>query len=573
MAATETPGRQAWIVASLLALQALLLGYSATRHSPVHLEPAFLASGISHWKFARFELYRANPPLPRMISAVPVLLAGCETDWTNYFDGPGARPEYPCGDDFIEANGPRSLWLFTLARLAGIPINLLGAYLAYRWSRELFGWRGGLLTLVLFVVDPNLLAYGEFATPDAAFTAFGILACYTFWRWLRDPTWTMAAIAGAALGLAELSKLSWLILYGLWPLLWAVWRLWPQEQSTPSQASPIEHPRQAPLLQLGGMLLISLYIINLAYVFDGFGTRLRDFEFVSTTLTGLPKPGLPGNRFRDAWVGSIPVPLPKQYVLGIDTQGKDLQDYPGKSYLRGVWKEGGWWYYYLYGFLVKEPLSVLVLLGLALVTSLKSVSRDELILLTPALALLAVTSSGLEFNIHWRYVLPVVGFGCVWAGRVARTWQGSPAATAGITSLVLMSIVSLASIYPQHLTYFNALAGGPRHGYQHLLGSSLDWGQDLIELSKVLQRPEFGDRTILVVVPERGSPESLDLFPSHVRIVSSVNEASLPRDRLILRSRYLPPTIESCPGPIDARRFHSTWSVHFLESSRGRPPP
>jgi hypothetical protein len=33
--------------------------------------------------------------------------------------------------------------------------------------------------------------------------------------------------------------------------------------------------------------------------------------------------------------------------------------------------------------------------------------------------------------------------------------------------------------YPHSLSYFNELIGGPAHGPEHLLGSNVDWGQDL----------------------------------------------------------------------------------------------
>src|SRR5690606_2520807 len=33
--------------------------------------------------------------------------------------------------------------------------------------------------------------------------------------------------------------------------------------------------------------------------------------------------------------------------------------------------------------------------------------------------------------------------------------------------------------YPHSLSFFNEAVGGPRNGSQHLLGSNLDWGQDL----------------------------------------------------------------------------------------------
>jgi hypothetical protein len=54
---------------------------------------------------------------------------------------------------------------------------------------------------------------------------------------------------------------------------------------------------------------------------------------------------------------------------------------------------------------------------------------------------------------------------------------------------------------PNHLAYFNLLAGGPRNGHRILLDSNLDWGQDLCRLPSALaemnhdgpvQLPYFG---------------------------------------------------------------------------------
>jgi hypothetical protein len=44
------------------------------------------------------------------------------------------------------------------------------------------------------------------------------------------------------------------------------------------------------------------------------------------------------------------------------------------------------------------------------------------------------------------------------------------------------------SIGPHYLAYFNALDGGPRQAYRHLVDSSLDWGQDLPGLKHWLDR-------------------------------------------------------------------------------------
>jgi hypothetical protein len=48
-----------------------------------------------------------------------------------------------------------------------------------------------------------------------------------------------------------------------------------------------------------------------------------------------------------------------------------------------------------------------------------------------------------------------------------------------IATALLGTVGSTLRCYPHQLAYFNELAGGPDNGWRHLLGSSLDWGQDL----------------------------------------------------------------------------------------------
>jgi len=326
-----------------------LLAYGATRHSPTLNEPGHLVAGLSNWKFGRFELYRVNPPLTRMLAATPVLLIGCETDWSAFYDGPGARPVFSIGTDFIKANGERSMWLFILARWACLPISVVGALTAFCFARELYGHTSsGLIALTLWCFDPNILAHAELVTPDAAAAAFGLLATYTVWRWLKSFSWGTAVVAGAALGLALCSKMSWLILPALWPVLWLFWL------GTKAELRRSLRAWGASAGQLLLILALGFYTVNLAYLFDGSLTRLNDYEFVSESLAGPEAAGQGGNAFRDSLLGSVPIPLPKQYVLGIDIQKRDFEDYGQSSFLRGEWREGGWWYYYLYGLVVKE---------------------------------------------------------------------------------------------------------------------------------------------------------------------------------------------------------------------------
>lgn len=406
--------RSWFLVSLLLAIHAGLLAHSATWHSPTLNEPGHLVAGLSNWKFGRFELYRVNPPLVRMVAALPVMVVGYEEDWTGFYESPGARPVFGMGADFIKANGERSLWLFTIARWACIPFSLIGGLFCFLWARDLWNSeRAGLLALALWCFEPNILAHGELITSDCAATSLGLGAGYLFWKWLKTPAWNRAIYAGLLLGLAQLAKMSLVILFGLWPLLWLFWvlldsRSTREQELPPSQSVTI----QKQLSQLSAILCIGLYLLNFGYCFDGSFTQLKEFTFVSSAFTGLEESGAEGNRFQETFLAEVPVPLPKQYLLGMDIQKHDFEDYGQPSYLRGEWKDGGWWYYYLYAFAVKTTHGWQLLLLCAIVTLLywRPVTvRDLVALLLPAIVIFVLVSSQLEFNHHFRYVLPAFG--------------------------------------------------------------------------------------------------------------------------------------------------------------------
>jgi len=488
--------RAASLVFLLLTVHAGLLAWGAWRHSATWDEVGHLVAGLSHWKFGQFELYRVNPPLVRMVAVLPVQLAEPKMDWSEGFkDDPHSRDEFHYGTMLIEANGSRYFWLLTLARWACIPFSLIGGYVCYRWAGELYGQLAGFMALSLWCFSPNILAHGQLITPDVGATALGIAAAYMFWRWLRSPSWAQALATGAVFGLAQLSKASWVVLFPLWPTLWLVW----QAGSFRSLAWS-EWRRQG--TQLCAILLIGLYIINLGYAFEGSFRPLRDYTFLSKPLAGYdeekdgPYNGTPRNRFSDTWLSSLPVPVPKNYVNGIDLQKWDFER-KMPSFLRGEWSTDGWWYYYLYGLAIKVPLGTwglvfLTMIALAWGKGYTTCWRDELCLLAPLVIVLTLVSSQTGVNHHLRYVLPMFPFAFIWTSRLARAvalkyhtlaWCGSVA--------LLWSISSSLWVYPHSLTYFNELVGGPNGGHFHLGCSNVDWGQDLLYLRRWLdEHPE-----------------------------------------------------------------------------------
>ncbi|OAI54204.1 hypothetical protein AYO47_03295 [Planctomyces sp. SCGC AG-212-M04] len=477
---TEQPRRALRCVFGLMALHAIWLAWSATWQSPTLNEPGHLVSGIAHWKLGRFEPYAVNPPLVRMVAAIPVLATEYQVDWSGLRGRPGERAEFLLGSDFIKVNGSESQRLFELARWACIPFSLLGAWMCFVWGRALYGAAAGVLACALWCVEPNIIAHGQLITPDVAATSLGLVAMWTFWQWLKRPEWVTAIVAGVGLGAAVLAKFSWLMLFGIWPAIW----LWRRLRSPASLEKSDFLPG---LLQIGALVVTAVYVINLAYAFEGSFSRLDSFQFTSEALSGQSEPGRTANRFAGSWMGSIPLPVPRQMLLGLDLQKKDFEHFAHQSYLRGEWRQGGWWYYYLYAAAVKLPIG-LWLLGLtAIVVRWRRGGPfeqrvGEAVLLIPAVALFVVVSSEIEFNHHFRYVLPCLGpvfvlasGMVVGAGKWLRCWIIANTAWIAIAS-------ALAA--PHSLSYFNELAGGMRNGGTHLLHSNIDWGQDLVALKE-----------------------------------------------------------------------------------------
>ncbi|MEJ7733695.1 MAG: hypothetical protein WKG00_31430, partial [Polyangiaceae bacterium] len=182
------------------------------------------------------------------------------------------------------------------------------------------------------------------------------------------------------------------------------------------------------------------------------------------------------------------LPLPEDMVRGIDVQRRDFQ-VGLRSYLRGEWRNEGWWYYYLYGLALKVPLGLWGLVALAGVVAVRRPVAGELGVLLPPAVILAFVSSQTGFSHHLRYVLPVFPFLFIHVARLV-PWarcQGR-ARTALVGALALSAAAASLAVVPHSLSYFNALAGGTRGGPRHLLDSNVDWGQDLLELQDWMAR-------------------------------------------------------------------------------------
>ncbi len=515
------------VLGALLLIHALLLARISWNNAPASNEPAHLAAGLSVWEYARFDLYCVNPPLVRTVAAIPLIPSRPKTDWRAWQRRRNSRrllesrPEWRTGEQFVAQNLEEVQLYFALARWACIPFALFGAYFTWRWARELYGDWAGVAALGMWCLSPNITAWSATIYPDAPTAALGIAAGYCFWRWLREPDWVNASLAGVMLGLGQLTKMTCVLLLILWPVIWLVWRLTSPRDSRSSCV-------KASALQMATVLAAALLVLNMGYGFEGSLTKLGEYSFATRALAGPDSTldgGYGGNRFADTWLAGVPMPVPYNYLRGIDLQRCDFE-YGMRSYLCGRWQNRGWWYYYFVCAALKVPLGIWGLGFLALALSVReSLSRspgasgadtapgmsraaryswrDELVLVLPTIVLFAFVSSQTGFSRHFRYVLPSLPFLFIWISKVVPAAIQRPRPLGWqVTALFLWSATSSVWIYPHSMSYFNELTGGPKHGDRYLLGSNLDCGQDFFYLRQWQKRhPEAAHMNMLLASP------------------------------------------------------------------------
>ncbi len=462
-----------------------LLVHGILIHFPNVDEIGHLPAAVSKWHFGTFDYYRVNPPLVDLVSGLGALSLRDEYDWEPMIPGAGARIEFVVGGNRLHQQGLRLHRDYILPRLCVIPLSLLGcgllSWLAYR---EL-GALPAMVACALWCFCPNFLAHAQTIIPDVGSVAVGLLPVIATLGYVRRPSVEMAAVVGAALGLAMLTKLTWLTGLVSLPLAAGVASWW-----LPTQGGYFT-VWWRPLRDWALMVGVAILVLNNGYLLEGSGARLGDYRFVSPSLGGPgASPSTPGNRFTGTWLESMPVPLPANYVLGIDFLRYEVQA-KYWSFLRGQWRHGGWWYYYLYTTLVKTPLAILIALLPATYLLVRRWSRPAQqafwVLAIPALVTFLSVSSQTGFNHHHRYVLaiyPPMYF--VIAGAVQSTASGRRMRRA-VLGLCGLAVVASLSVWPHFLSFFNRLAGGPAQGWHVLEFSNIDWGQDLLMVEQWLQ--------------------------------------------------------------------------------------
>ena len=479
-----------WLpVVALLAVQAALGISAAGQLTPTHDEYWHLPIGLLNLKTGRFDYDDLNPPLCRMLAALPLTVTSARTGAVGEYHDPQGW-----GDVFIAENHEHYQRWFTLGRSMIVLLLVLGGLALALWARELFGDGAGVLAALFWACEPNLIAHGSLVTTDMGAAAFFVFALYSAWRFARRPGWGRGLLCGGVLGFAQLAKFTALVLYPIAVLVFVLVALFDShvkpDESAPTGATPA--PPRPGFLKISSMwiaaIALSVVVWNAGYLFRGSFATVGSYQFQSGVL----------KRMAARWpmLARLPVPLPRDYVSGLDHQ-RQIMEQKHPVYLDGQWSEEGFAGYYAWALLYKLPhalqlLDLLVLLWLVMPAGRRRRLATQAVILLPALVVLIVAETS-PMQLGIRYVLPVIPFAILFASQAAGwfDWKLFPARTLATTGLAALMVLSIR-YHPEHLSYFNELAGGPLGGREHLLDSNLDWGQDLGGLKKYLDEQAVG---------------------------------------------------------------------------------
>ena len=361
---------------------------------------------------------------------------------------------------------------------ARIPMVILGTILGifvFLWSRLLWGEQGGLLSLFLYSLSPNLLAHSSLATTDFPGTAFIFITSYFLYRLASERLGVKRVVlCGILLGCVLTSKHTAILIT---PLLLLAFIL-----------NTIREDLRRSIL-----FYLLLFFVAYVTIWGVYGFRYQSTYEFYTPLIWMKFQGSALEPVVTA-IRNLKL-LPETYLYSL-TAALSGSGTKRSAFLMGMHSITGWWYYFPVAFLIKTPLTTLVFFFISIVLAIKkraelSLSRHLFVLL-PILIFFIVMSTQ-SINIGIRHILPVFPFVIAMAGSVAcfATGGGKRKMPLVFIAALVFHAYSVLSVHPSQLAYFNELVGGPKYGYKYLVDSNLDWGQDLPGLKQYMDENDI----------------------------------------------------------------------------------
>jgi 4-amino-4-deoxy-L-arabinose transferase-like glycosyltransferase len=432
--------RVLWLTAICL-LTAVRIASTHGEFSPTWDEPYHVNAGHEYLVDHTYSADLQHPPLARIAFAWPL------------------RHARPTGegwermDQIYDAAGSYMKGVIVSRRgnLIFVVLAIIGVYL---WAARLFGDVAGIAAAALFASLQPILAHGGLATTDMAGTAGFALAMPAMLAWLERPSWGRTIVLGLAIAFGLVAKFSFVLFFAV------------------AAVTMMIDKRRFPLFRGFLAHLLALIVVWGVYFFD-----LRPMREIHPDAEKLAAEFL-------HWPGfarDLDLPAPRFFFGLLEVARHDRDGHA--AYLLGQVSETGWWYFFPVALGVKTPLPflALVLAGAALTIF----RRGQWQVTAIALLMLGILMRS-HINIGVRHALPIYVPLAVLAGAAIVFLWSRLSTRIIVAALSAWILVGSVLAHPDYLPWMNAIAG--KHPERFLLDSNLDWGQDLLRLSRECRR-------------------------------------------------------------------------------------
>jgi len=505
---------QYYIVAGILTIILIVSIGVALGDAAIMDEVAHIPSGYSYIKYHDYRLNPEHPPLLKDLAGIPLQFLNVtfptnEKLWTTDANG-----QWDAGSKFLYSPGNDTEAIIFWSRLPIILIALALGFMIFKWAKELFGVKAGLLALALYAFDPNILGHNHYVTTDLGIAAFCVFAFYFFTKYLKEPNWKTIAFAGIFLGLAALTKFSSVLLFpvmGLSLILYALLRKEKLEFSFLGSGKIKRFWLQKlylyvatfiVVLAIHGILIGIVYEANIYKMPTEKIHQLVDTQLSSNGIQKIAAPYL--HRMAD---NSVMRPY-SQYLTGFFMVFGRVEG-GNTTYFFGQVTNQSFREYFPLVFLIKEPLPILILLAFSIAIGLAIILKKNLpefpkkiwgniknylsgniaeFSMLSFIALYSYISITGNLNIGFRHLFPILPFMYILIAKEATVFGSRITKNhrkyfwSIISVLIIWLATETAFAYPNYLAYFNQTVGGTKNGYKYVTDSNVDWGQDLKRL-------------------------------------------------------------------------------------------
>lgn len=484
----------------LLVWMFILLFFSAWNDSATMDELAHIPSGYSYLAKQDYRLNPEHPPLIKDLFAFPLLFLNLNFPvdvpaWTEYVNG-----QWDMGRIFIYESGNDADKIIHFSRFPIMLLAIFFGWLLFKWTKNLYGNKVGLLTLFFYTMSPTFLAHSRYVTTDLG-AAFGFfIGLATFINFLNNQTRKNLIIAGIAFGIAQLLKFSLVILTPIYFILAVFWIILEYYGNLKKLFKPLAI-LIGKLILIGAIGIIVIWPVYQFHTLNYPPERQRaDTEFVLNSFGFRPAVDLV------VWFSDKPVFRSiGHYMLGVLMVTQRASGGNTAYFLGNVSSVGSSLYFPLL-YLLKEYLAFHILTLIAVIFAIRNIikSKSKNLLaavewmkdnfaLTASMIFIAIyllQSVTSNLNIGVRHILPIFPFIYFLTARQIIRWIKTRALEKYLLLIALLLWIFLSTIitFPHYLSYFNELGGGTKNGYQIAADSNYDWGQDLKRLKNYVDK-------------------------------------------------------------------------------------